>query len=122
MRIFTAIFLTLCILVQTFSSSLIQVGFWLNQSYIAENLCVNKDKPMMHCNGKCYLTKQLKEQQQQKQQAPDAKAPTFDIIPFFVPKLFGIEQTVIFSKIQYFIQDECLIYGFHRAIFHPPLV
>ena len=27
---------------------------------IAEKLCVNKSKPMMHCDGKCFLSKQLK--------------------------------------------------------------
>ena len=24
-------------------------------------LCVNKDKPKMHCNGKCHLKKEIKE-------------------------------------------------------------
>ncbi len=31
----------------------------LNKEYIAQNLCVNKDKPELQCNGKCYLKKQL---------------------------------------------------------------
>lgn len=30
-----------------------------NYDYIVEKLCVNKDKPEMHCNGKCYLTKKM---------------------------------------------------------------
>lgn len=36
-------------------------GFELNHKYIAENLCVNRDKPWMHCNGKCYLMRKLKQ-------------------------------------------------------------
>ncbi|MCW3124857.1 MAG: hypothetical protein JWO03_515 [Bacteroidetes bacterium] len=27
---------------------------------IADRLCVNKSKPELHCNGKCFLSKQLK--------------------------------------------------------------
>ena len=31
----------------------------VNYDYIVENLCENKDTPSMHCDGKCYLAKQL---------------------------------------------------------------
>ena len=40
----------------------------VNQDYIAEYLCVNKDKPMLNCNGKCYLAKMLQEEQDEKKQ------------------------------------------------------
>lgn len=40
----------------------------VNQDYIAEYLCVNKDKPMLNCNGKCYLAKMLQEEQEEKKQ------------------------------------------------------
>ncbi|MFT3793841.1 hypothetical protein [Flavobacterium sp.] len=30
-----------------------------NYDYIANELCENKDKPVMGCNGKCYLMKEL---------------------------------------------------------------
>ncbi|MGO3708409.1 MAG: hypothetical protein ACTJGD_12010 [Mesonia hippocampi] len=30
-----------------------------NYDYIAEVLCINKDKPELDCNGKCYLMQQL---------------------------------------------------------------
>jgi len=32
----------------------------LNKDFIAKNLCENRDRPAMHCNGKCQLNKQLK--------------------------------------------------------------
>lgn len=37
----------------------------INQDYIAEFLCINKDKPELQCNGKCHLVKQIEKQQQQ---------------------------------------------------------
>lgn len=33
--------------------------FELNIDYIVETYCINKDKPEMHCNGKCHLIDQL---------------------------------------------------------------
>ena len=43
------------------------IGFKLNQTYIAEVLCINKDKPEMGCNGKCHLNKQLKKKAESSQ-------------------------------------------------------
>lgn len=34
-----------------------------NRDYIARVLCENRDKPQLHCDGKCYLAKKLKAQQ-----------------------------------------------------------
>jgi len=34
--------------------------YFMNYDDIVENKCVNKDKPQMHCNGKCHLRKELK--------------------------------------------------------------
>lgn len=36
------------------------IGNWkINQSRIANTLCENRNRPSMHCNGKCHLRKQL---------------------------------------------------------------
>lgn len=34
--------------------------YLINYDYISEELCENKEKPMLECNGKCYLAKQFK--------------------------------------------------------------
>ena len=34
--------------------------YQLNKKMIADKLCINKNKPELHCNGKCYLSKQFK--------------------------------------------------------------
>lgn len=43
----------------------------INEDYIAEFLCVNKDKKdkvELQCNGKCYLMQKLQEQNEEKKQ------------------------------------------------------
>lgn len=37
----------------------ITADFLIHQDYIAQNLCENKDKPEMECNGKCVLMQKL---------------------------------------------------------------
>ena len=46
------------------------VEYVLNQDYIAEFLCINKEKPELQCNGKCHLVKQLEEQQKSNPMTP----------------------------------------------------
>ncbi len=41
----------------------------INQEYIAKNLCVNRDKPMMNCNGQCFLAKKLKAAEDKEQKS-----------------------------------------------------
>jgi len=41
-----------------------------NVKEITANFCVNKSKPMMHCNGTCHLKKELKEQEKSEKKNP----------------------------------------------------
>jgi hypothetical protein len=41
-----------------------------NYEYISEVLCKNKNRPELQCNGKCYLAKQLEEQQTNQDKNP----------------------------------------------------
>ncbi|MEO8962724.1 MAG: hypothetical protein ABI325_12640 [Ginsengibacter sp.] len=81
---------------------------------------MNKDKPMMQCNGQCYLSKKIKEQEKQDQQAPVSKNERFDIVPFFVPKPVTLENTVCDIQPFFFIKNDNSISSFPRSIFHPP--
>ncbi len=36
--------------------------YMLNYNYIVSELCENRDKPILTCNGKCYLEKQVEQQ------------------------------------------------------------
>lgn len=51
---------------------LVQGAYVLRQDFIAEHLCVNRDKPEMDCHGKCHLRKQLERQQQRQEEERQA--------------------------------------------------
>src|ERR1700739_316282 len=55
-----AILLIFCIISSGFSRFFIYAGFELNKNYIAAKLCENRNKPWLHCNGRCYLMKKIK--------------------------------------------------------------
>jgi hypothetical protein len=94
----------------------------VNQSYIAKNLCINREKPMMHCNGKCYLSKKLKQQEKQDQQAPVPKNERIEVVLYFAPSYTALQNVQSQTKNNFFIKDENLISSFHQRVFHPPSV
>ena len=59
--IFTHLFLNLYLLV-LIQPALPLIEYFVNYDYIASKLCENIDKPILTCNGKCYLEKQVVQQ------------------------------------------------------------
>ncbi|TSD63455.1 hypothetical protein FFF34_017850 [Inquilinus sp. KBS0705] len=59
----TAYLLIASLITVNFSRVFVYAGFELNKKYIADNLCVNRFKPQLHCNGKCYFMKKIKQAQ-----------------------------------------------------------
>lgn len=65
----TAILLIIAIISSTFSRFFIYAGFEMNRNYIASKLCENRNKPWLHCNGKCYLLKKIKQAEEKQNSA-----------------------------------------------------
>jgi hypothetical protein len=58
------------------------VSFKWNQEYIATTHCENKQKPALECDGKCYLKKQIKKQQESEESPLVSKKGQF--VDFFI--------------------------------------
>lgn len=56
MNLICSIFLTLFVV---FRPLVPLVEYAVNYDYISEVLCINKSNPELHCNGKCYLSKEI---------------------------------------------------------------
>lgn len=85
-----ALLLLLAFLVMTFSRAVIVVDFYANQAYIAKNLCENRDKPMMHCCGKCQLHKRLAKEDNKDKDAPERKSENRNEVLFCQKNTQGI--------------------------------
>lgn len=57
----TVLLLIAAMISANFSRLFIYAGFELNRNYIATKLCINRDKPWLHCNGKCYFLKKVRQ-------------------------------------------------------------
>lgn len=62
--------LMLAVITGSFFPLIAYTGFKLNEGYIAANICINRFNPGLHCNGKCYLMRKLRQaEEHQKKQA-----------------------------------------------------
>jgi hypothetical protein len=65
-----AYFLTALLLLQSVGRELLVLHFAVNQARITARFCVNKARPALHCDGKCYLAKQLRRAENGSTKAP----------------------------------------------------
>jgi hypothetical protein len=118
-------FISLVLIMALSFQCLIKIGlisyYSINIEYIIAELCENKDKPELKCNGKCYLKKKMGEADKaEKQTAGIFKQIEF---PVFIPhvhlsidpKYILIENTIPELKNFY-------SHTLSNKIFHPPLV
>ena len=95
----------------------------MNTAYIIENFCENTDKPEMHCDGKCHLTKQIQADSEQKSETPAAENEIMTFVlsieetSSFEFKLFESEFAQANSL---YLEGNCSNHV--RSIFHPPQV
>ena len=75
----TAGILLVAISLQILNRAVIYIDYYTNTAAFAKN-CVNKARPMMHCNGKCQMMKKLQEQEKKDSQAPERRSFNDEII------------------------------------------
>jgi len=64
-RSFFILFFLLLYTVSMLKTYIPYVNYYVNYTYISENLCENKDKPEMECHGKCHLEKTIKKAEEE---------------------------------------------------------
>ncbi len=104
---------------------LLYLDFEIRRDYIVANLCENRDRPQLNCNGKCYLAKKIAfaKKQEQKQAENNflsrlidftAESPT-RILFRFEASTFAILDTPLFNFFSRLKNRDIL-----HQIFHPP--
>jgi len=105
---------------QILGKTVIYISYILNQDYIAKNICENRAKPQLHCNGKCHLYKELKKAESNDQTAPGSKKITesselfHELNETTLMKIEGIEKQQVFAYNLLLPAPKCF------GIFHPP--
>lgn len=96
----------------------------INYDYISQVLCINKEKPEMHCNGKCHLMQELaKASEEDKSASSDKKTQHSDVEILFIETLisfdFGTEKQLAPKETKQFYSN---LYSHLNcnSFFHPP--
>jgi len=119
LKFFIATILLIAFATQTFTKGLIILDYYANTASFEKD-CVNKDKPMMHCCGRCQLKKKLQqeenneknaEQRDNKNELPLSSKSFFATVP--------IRKELAYNII-YLSLSGCKEIKMPRSIFHPP--
>lgn len=96
------------------------VDFIVNQDYIEEFLCINKDNKELNCKGKCYLMQQLeKENESKRQNLPPIVMEEYPIGFITIPTISFQSKLVDYANHSNHYQN-----NYHYLLcgnsFHPP--
>lgn len=97
-HVFSILILT-GILMQLFGKTIICINYQLNKDYISNVFCENKNSKKLHCNGKCYMKKQLKEEDKKE------NAPANNLKEKFELQLFSESKSL--SELNFFDTYPC---------------
>ena len=124
MKKILVILLTLLVFIQPLSKVWIFVSFKINQDYIAKNLCENRAKPILKCNGKCQLMKKLKQaDKDEEKQTPQTIKEKLEVLYCHNQANFNVSQKLDFEiKKQSFFGYKFQNYSSYQSIiFRPPI-
>lgn len=114
------------LLVKAWVAPLIYLDFELRRDYIVNNLCVNRNRPELHCDGKCYLAKRLEAAKEQEQQQTE-RAFMFKLIDTAADGSFHTNLLPAIAiadrylpKVNYLHFISGISFRFITDIFHPP--
>ncbi len=126
MRAKLAYILIFCVLSNLFAKVFTMASFYYNQTYIAQNICINRFEAIPVCNGSCFLVSELRKNEptEGNTSIPNS-GPSTKIIESFIATFPVINFTSCFkiiketkSFVNFYtcrISNERLF-----SIFHPP--
>ena len=119
LRNVTAYFLVVTLLSMNFSRCFIYAGFEANKKFIAASLCENKAKPKMHCNGKCYLAKKVK-QAEEKEKSQERQSQKNNLQDALISRRVSLSPSVLSINIPAKAEIKFALPTQAADIFQPP--
>ena len=124
---YIALLLLALISVKTLLVPVVYLDFEMRKDFIIQNLCENRFKPQMNCNGKCYLAKKLhkiaednatKETQKQGDSMKKILEEIFEATPVFSYELTFKNLSQKSNYTYQLVHPQSFTFSF----FHPPIV
>ncbi|MCF0071067.1 hypothetical protein LZD49_11335 [Dyadobacter sp. CY261] len=121
-----ALSLMLLMLVKAWVIPLVYLDYELRREYIIANLCVNRDNPIVVCDGKCYLAKRVVDAKKQEERQAEQT-----YMANLLYQVMDTRKPYIFNAPEHLEMPVVITYEFNSPfiarivaadIFHPPLV
>ena len=96
------------------------VEYVLNQDYIIEFLCINKDKPELQCNGKCHLVKELEKQQENEPNSLRVSLENYPIGFVTIYKINPFQSFILPLENESFSIQKLYHFEYNYKAFQPP--
>jgi hypothetical protein len=77
--------LSLLIMAQDGSKLMVQVHFMINRAHIAAELCENRSRPDLQCNGQCHLKRELNKEKK-RERSPSGEVNEKSELVLFPPE------------------------------------
>lgn len=111
---------------QSFAQFAIYLSYCANRQYITEKYCINKDKPTLHCLGKCHLKKVFIQSDSDKQDNKQGTTPARVLWEYANNLFCQSNSSLIAIPLLYLPQlvqiPYCFLYQYLpiTSFFHPP--
>lgn len=76
----SSLLMLIVISLSVFAQGVVVLHYYINKAYIAKNLCENRSRPMLHCDGKCVLAKKLAAQEKEQQDSGMYFTEKFEVV------------------------------------------
>jgi hypothetical protein len=95
------------------------ISYWMNREFIAAELCENRDRPELHCEGKCQLKKEIQETADD--QPTEREVSVRLMVEFLQPlAAFTLNWKPMVIKFHFPSLSDRPVKGFDSSIFRPP--
>src|SRR5689334_3837532 len=93
MKITAIAILFVCFIAAAFNQWFVIICFQINQATITKEYCVNKNNPAAHCNGHCYLNKQMNKEENPDNPFTNSSKEKFEIQLFCIdpPRMINVD-------------------------------
>lgn len=101
------------------------VGYAINYDYIVKELCENRQKPELHCNGKCQLMKELAKASEHDKPSQQKKSANAEVEILFCQQAAAFTFVQSDGPVSTEVKNKyCNLYSFlpSASFYHPPTV
>jgi len=99
--------------------------YYANYNYIVTELCVNRDKPFLECNGKCYLAKEIKKvnngNHDNKSNLPKINFKDFPVTSISIIN-YSFASSLNNKRLKIQKEDNCIPLEIYKTVLKPPKI